>query len=131
MRIDPRSDSEMLAALKPQGTSRRPWLRLLSAVVELAGNKGELLRHAERPWASATFSGTRHTIVLAFTGAAAIAAGEAFMEALPEHEFEIAGQLVADAAILSVEHETRPEPKMVVEAELLLLEDSYGALTPG
>jgi hypothetical protein len=103
--------------------SRGPWLRLLSAVLELAGPCAELLRHAERPWASATFSGTRHTIALSFTAAEAISAGEEFIAALPDHEFSISGQLVADAAIALVEHEAGPNPKMTVEAELLLLED--------
>ena len=121
-RTAPRKECPTRTALKPQN-ARRPWLRLLSAVMELAGGKAELLRHAERPWASATFSGTRHTVALCFSGAGAIAAGEAFTEALPDHEFAITGQLVAAADIVSVEHDTLPEPKMTVEAELLLLED--------
>lgn len=124
MRIDPQSDCPMLATLHPQPGARRPWLRLLSALLKLAGENGELLRHAERPWASATFSGTRHTVALSFTGADAMAAGEAFIEALPEHEFHIAGQLVADATVIAAEHTLLPQPKMTVEAEILLLEDS-------
>jgi hypothetical protein len=103
---------------------RRPWAPLLSAVIELAGGHTELLRHVERPWASVTFSGTRHTITLAFTGAQAVAAGEAFIAALPEHEFAIPRQLVADAAVVAVEHEALPEPKLKVEVELLLVEDA-------
>lgn len=105
-----------------QHRSRRPWLRLLNAVLELASGRAELLRHAERPWASSTFTGSRHTISLRFAGEA-VEAGEAFIAALPEHEFAIPGQLVADAAITSVEHEMLPEPSMQIEAELLLLED--------
>ena len=102
---------------------RRPWAALLSAVLQLAGGKAELLRHVERPWASVTFAGTRHTMILAFTGVEAVAAGEAFIAALPEHEFAIPRQLVADAAVVSATHETLPEPKLTVEVELLLLED--------
>lgn len=102
---------------------RRPWRVLISAVTDLAGGKAELLRHVEQPWASVTFSGTRHTMALAFTGAEAVAAGEGFIAALPEHEFTIPRQLVADAAVVSVEHTTLPEPKLTVEVELLLLED--------
>ena len=104
--------------------ARRPWMPLLSALLELAEGKAELVRHTERPWASITFCGSRHTIALAFKGAEAIAAGERFLEALSEHEFEIPRHLVADAAVISVVHETLPEPRMSVEAELLLLEDS-------
>jgi hypothetical protein len=105
----------------PTARARRPWLHLLSAVMGLAGGHAELLRHAERPWASATFSGTRHTVALSFSGAEAVAAGEAFIDALPEHEFNISGQLVADAAVVSVEHDVAKG--LTVEVELLLLED--------
>ncbi len=103
---------------------RRPWRVLLSAVTNLAGGQAELLRHVERPWASVTFSGTRHAIALAFTGAEAVAAGERFIAALPEHEFTIPRQVVADAAVVSVEHVTLPEPRLTVEVELLLVEDA-------
>jgi hypothetical protein len=102
---------------------RRPWRALLAAMMDLAGGKAELQRHGERPWASVTFSGTRHTITLVFAGAEAVATGEAFIAALPEHEFAIPRQLVADAAVVSVEHVTAPEPKLTVEVEMLLLED--------
>lgn len=101
---------------------RRPWRALLSAVVRLAGGKAELLRHIERPWASVTFTGTRHTIALAFTGTEAVAAGEVFIAALPEHEFAIPGQLVAEAAVVSVDHEVLAE-RLAVEVDLLLLEE--------
>jgi hypothetical protein len=121
MRIDVENDRSMIAAARR--TRREPWAQLLSAVMRLAGGKAELLRHSERPWASVTFSGTRHTISLAFNGAEAAHAGEAFVAALPDHEFTIARQLVADAAVIAVDHEMLPVPRMVVEAELLLLED--------
>ncbi|MCJ2186140.1 hypothetical protein [Novosphingobium beihaiensis] len=99
-------------------------MRLLSEILQLAGRQVEFLHHAERPWSSATFSGSRHTVALAFSGADAIGQGEAYTHALPEHEFTIPGQLVADAAIVSVKHETLPVPRMTVAAELLLLEDA-------
>ncbi len=123
MRIDPEADRPMIALIRRQGV-RRPWMQLLSAVLQLAGGKAELLRHAERPWASVTFSGSRHTIVLGFTGPEAVAAGEAFITALPEHEFTLPRQLVADAAAVAVEHEMLPQPKLTVEAALLLLDDA-------
>ena len=110
-------------AVSAQRKAKLPWLSLLSALFELARGQAELLRHAERNWASATFAGTRHTVALAFAGAEAIAAAEHLIEALPEHEFAIPGQLVADASVVSVEQLTLPEPQMVIELELLLLED--------
>lgn len=103
---------------------RHPWRRLLSAVQELAGGRAELLLHEEQPWASVTFAGTRHRLALAFTGADALPAGENFIAALPEHEFAISRQLVADATVTAVRHETVPAPKLTVECELLLLEDA-------
>lgn len=102
---------------------RPPRTELLDALSELCGGMGEVVRHSERAWASITFSGSRHRATLAFAGCKAVAAGERFIAALPEHEFAIPGQLVADAAILSAVHETLPQPRLTVEAELLLLED--------
>lgn len=123
MQIDLQANRAMLSAIRhPRRTA--PWLPLLSAVLNLAGRKGELLRHAERSWASVTFSGTRHTVALAFIGAEAIAAGETFIDALPEHEFTVPRHLVADAAVVAVDHATLPEPRLEVTVELLLLEDA-------
>jgi hypothetical protein len=102
---------------------RHPSVRLLDAVMRLAGEHGELISHAERPWASATFSGTRHTITMTFSGAEGVEAAEHFMEALPDHEFTIPAQLVADAAVVEVTHITQPMPRIVLEADLLLLAD--------
>lgn len=102
--------------------TRAPWLRLLSEVLRLAGPMAEFQRHAEREWASATFSGARHIIALAFAGADAVREGEAFIAALPDHEFTIPRHLVADAAVASVEHRQEP-PHLAVEVELLVLKD--------
>lgn len=122
MQIDVKQDREMISALRLKG-ARGPWLQLLSQVLRLAGSHAELLRHSEKPWTSVTFSGTRHCIALAFSGQEGAHAGEMFIEALPEHEFEIPRQLVADASISSVDQTTAPEMNMTVEIELLLLED--------
>ena len=43
---------------------------------------------------------------------------------LPDHEFAIAGQLVADAGVSEVEHRMVPDPRLLVRCELLLLEDA-------
>lgn len=104
--------------------ARTPWTQLLNAVLRLAGHQAALVSHGERPWASATFAGSRHSVVLTFSGAGAQAAGEAFIAALPEHEFTLPGQLVADATVVAVDHAMLPAPVLTVEAELLLLEDA-------
>ena len=120
MLADPATTRAMAAAAR---TGRGPRAQLAEALTRLAGC-GEVLRHAERPWASITFSGARHTIALVFAGQKAVEQGERFIAELPDHEFAIPGQLVADAAVISVVHETVPEYRLTVEAELLLLEES-------
>lgn len=103
---------------------RGPRERLREALLALAEDQAEIILHDETSWASITFSGTRHTIRLAFEGAQAVGAGERFIAALPDHEFMIPGQLVADATIASVEHSLLPHSRMITECELLLLIDS-------
>lgn len=97
---------------------------LRKALLELAGHKATITEHKERSWASITFAGTRHQIDLSFDGAVAVEAGERFIAHLPEHLFDIPGQLVADAAVVSVDHRLSPEPQMRIRTEVLLLEDS-------
>ena len=103
---------------------RGPWLHLLSQTMDLAGPDAQFLRHGERPWSSATFSGARHTLVLSFDGEDAAEHAEAFAAALPDHEFTIPGQLVADAVIAAVERDNRQPSQVRVEAEFLLLVDA-------
>ena len=101
---------------------REPRIRLREALLALAGGQATILSHDEKSWASITFAGTRHRLELVFEGAAAVAAGELFIAFLPEHEFAIPGQLVADAAVTAVDHRLDP-PRMQVSCELLLLEE--------
>lgn len=98
--------------------------RLREALSELAQGRAQVLAHRETAWASVTFAGTRHRVELAFEGAEAIEAGESFIVLLPEHEFAIPGQLVADATVVEVDHRLAPEPRLTLIAELLLLEES-------
>ena len=96
--------------------------RLIAALQDLAQHRAAIARHSESSWASITFAGTRHRVELAFEGAVAVEAGECFIAFLPEHEFAIPGQLVADAAVVEVDHRLDP-PLMRVTCELLLLEE--------
>ena len=122
MQIDLTADAAMLSVARRR-TRRTPWMQLLSALLDLAQGEAELIRHAERAWASVTFSGTRHSVVLAFTGADAVAQGEQLIDALPDHEFTIPGQLVADAAVVRVEQIMLPLPRLEVEVEVLMLDE--------
>lgn len=136
MHFDPSADRNLLAAFHAPDASggqnisagrwarpRHPAMQLLRAVMGLAHGHAELIRHSERAWASVTFTGSRHCITLGFDGSDAVSAGEKLIAALPEHEFNIHGQIVADATVVSVANEVLPAPRMVVEMELLLLED--------
>ena len=62
--------------------------------------------------------------MLDFDGEVATAVGEHVIAELPEHEFAIPGQLVAEATVTKIEHSFLSEPRLVVTAVLLLLEES-------
>ncbi len=108
--------------------ARRPPLgaagHLRQALLGLSAGHGRVVRHCEKPWASVTFEGARHTVELSFDGAEGVAAGETLIETLADHEFAIPGQLVADANVIAVDHSLLPEPRLAVTCELLLLKDA-------
>ena len=116
MRIDP-------IIPRPRNERRTPTIRLREQLLDLASGHATILTHEEKAWASVTFAGTRHRVELAFEGAEAVEAGECFIAFLPEHEFAIPGQLVADAAVTAVDHRLEP-PRLAVTCELLLLEEA-------
>ena len=97
---------------------------LLTALHDLAQGHAQLISHVERSWASATFAGTRHTLTLMFCGSEGVTAGEAFIALLPEHEFRLTGQLVADAAATAVDHQALPSQRITVTVEMLLLQEA-------
>ncbi|RKF21276.1 hypothetical protein D6851_09420 [Altericroceibacterium spongiae] len=110
--------------MRPTRTRRSNADHLRDALDALAGGQAQFLRHEEKSWASITFAGARHSWRLRFDGADAVAAAEYLIAELPEHEFTIPGQLVADATICAVDHTMLPEPHMIVDLELLMLEES-------
>lgn len=97
--------------------------RVRDALMALTGGAGRLLTHEEKAWASITFAGTRHEVVLEFCGAEAVVGGEELIELLPDHEFTLPGQLVADATITKVDHRFGAMQRLEVTAVLLLLEE--------
>jgi hypothetical protein len=110
------------AVPRPRVARRSPAIRLREQLLALARGQAAVLAHEEKAWASVTFAGARHRAQLAFEGAEAVEAGECFITFLPEHEFTIPGQLVADAAVIEVDHRLDP-PLMRVTCELLLLDE--------
>lgn len=107
----------------PLRTRRGAGERLREAVLRLAGPHGVLARHSHKNWASITFAGARHRLELVFDGAEAVEAGDLFVAALADHEFTISGQLVAEAAVVAVDHRLHPA-RLQVTCEILLLEDA-------
>ncbi len=97
--------------------------RVRSSLMQITGGAGTVLGHEEKAWASITFAGTRHEVVLEFCGADAVAAGEELIERLPDHEFALPGQLVADATVTKVDHRFGAMERLEITAVLLLLED--------
>ncbi len=97
--------------------------RVSAALFTLTKGKAAILSHTETPWASITFSGTRHEIVLDFKGSEAVETGEDFIANLPEHEFTIPAQLVAEATVTEVDHRFGEDERLIVTAVLLLLEE--------
>ncbi|VWX52364.1 hypothetical protein [Novosphingobium sp. 9U] len=123
MFVKPTRHCPMIDTLRREG-ARGPWLMLLSELLTLAGPTAQLLRHAERPWSSSTFSGARHEFALRFDGAEAVAAGEHLIVTLPDHEFRLRGRLVADAGVTAVEHSLVDGPTLALEIELLVLDEA-------
>ena len=97
--------------------------RVRSALMALTGGAGTLITHDEKAWASITFAGTRHEVTLEFCGADAVVGGEELIARLPDHEFRIPGQLVADATVTKVDHRFGAMERLEVTAVLLLLEE--------
>ncbi|TAD81915.1 MAG: hypothetical protein EAY70_04245 [Sphingomonadales bacterium] len=108
------------AAYRPRRTLAD---RVRAALMQLTGGHGTVLAHEEKAWASITFAGTRHEVVLEFCGPEAVAAGEELIERLPDHEFTLPRQLVADATVTKVDHRFAAMERLEVTAVLLLLEE--------
>ena len=98
--------------------------KLREQLLALGHDRGIVVRHSERSWASITYSGTRHSIDLEFAGHASALAGEAMLAKLPGHDFIVPGQIVADVAIAAVERLMQPVRRLVCTIELLLLEEN-------
>lgn len=78
---------------------RDPHARLIAALLGLAGLHTRLASASSRPWASATFVGAQHRIVLTMADADDGARAAAFAAQLPEAELRIPGHIVADITI--------------------------------
>lgn len=90
---------------------------LLRALVADAATRGLAVDVPESDWlrwASATFTGARHSVTLSGKGL------DEWLARLPEHEFTLRGHLVADVTVTGVRH---AEGMTVATLELLTLEE--------
>lgn len=79
--------------------------RLLTALLDRAGQESEVVDSGITGWASATFIGARHRVTLAVRGEQAMERAELLRDALPEAEFAIPGHIVADLTVDQVEQD--------------------------
>lgn len=77
---------------------------------------------ASRPWASITFAGERHRLVLTLPGPGAEAAAEAFLDGLAEREFALKGHILADIEAVAIERDADGQVRLTLEA--LTVEDA-------
>ena len=99
-----------------------PGQRLAQALFDLAGPLARLVRHGETQWASATFTGARHTFVLRFQGAEAVADAEALTLAISDDEVVIVGALIAEITVTRFTQTLLPHPEAEIEISALLLD---------
>ncbi|ATW03574.1 hypothetical protein [Sphingorhabdus sp. YGSMI21] len=90
---------------------RDPGALLTRQMAALAGDHARVTLKRERPWASITFSGTRHYFAVEGDGAVEPAEMQRLAATLPDHEFLIPGHFVAD--ILVTDHSDK---RLLVEA---------------
>ncbi len=81
-----------------------------------------LVRHGETQWASATFTGSRHTFVLRFQGSEAIAAAEHLVAAISDADIEIQRALIAEITVNRFSQTLLPHPEAEIEVSALLLD---------
>jgi len=107
------------AGHRPRPTSGQ---RLAQALFDCAGPLARLVRHGETQWASATFTGSRHTFVLRFHGDEAVAAAEALALAVSDADIEIQHALIAEITVTAFRQTLLPHPEAEIEVSALLLD---------
>ena len=91
--------------------------RALEASAEAAGCPVTLVESDWTRWASATFTGARHLLVLTAPAGSAL---DAWIAGLPEAELRLRRHLVAD---LVVEHVCRAAKAVTISLEVLTVEE--------
>ncbi len=95
--------------------------RLIASILPLAGPSAELAGAHEREWASATFSGARHCLDLRLWFAGRDDPLPASLLSLPEHEFDLPAEIVADCTIAFGAREHAADGRYCQSARIELL----------
>ena len=90
---------------------RDPGILLAEQIQMLLGDMAAVKLKNEKPWASITFSGTRHAICIEADSRNDFHELTRMLERLPRHEFDIPGRFVADLIVAS-----RSDTGAVIEA---------------
>jgi hypothetical protein len=91
--------------------------RALVAAGHEAGVEVEVLASEWQRWASATFIGARHRLTLCAARSPSL---NLWLAGLPEHEFRLSGQLVADLIVAGTR---RTGERVEMDLEVLTVED--------
>lgn len=94
---------------------RDPGSLIAGQIEALAGDQARVTIKRERPWASITFTGTRHSFAVNWPEAPSPDERDNIAKAIPEHEFAIPGYFVADMLVTD-----RSEAEFLVEALLII-----------
>lgn len=95
---------------------------LRRAIGAIAPSASVVEEISSRSWASITFTGARHRIVLRLDGAGANEAADRLFENLKVAEFELRGHVVADIGVVA--REIAPNDGVRLTIEALTVEDA-------
>ncbi len=97
--------------------------KLIRTVMEICGDDSELVGAHEREWASATFSGARHSLDLLIPANDEGGALPDAIARLPDHEFDLMGEIVADCAVTIGQRHRSADggTRLAVRVELLTI----------
>ena len=98
-------------ATHPRARQRDPASSIADQIRALAGGRVRVTLERERPWASITFTGTRHSFVVERTDATTPDDMKNLARALPEHEFAMRAYFLADILVTN-----QSESRLLVEA---------------
>lgn len=104
----------------PRKFASDPGTQLQEQIRMIAGSECHVRLKRERPWASITFSGTRHRIEVVYSGNGCEDKARRLAKDLPETEFDLTGHFVADL-LAEVDITAASDP--VIRLEILTIVD--------